>query len=787
MAHRADSRVSARTFAVTGLASSIAGPGYIRLLSAEPWIRRIVPALIVLFILVVGAAGILQALGNREKVLTDARQDLVLITAAISHQIETALQARRDQDPAAGSGPARGGMIQSLISQLAPVQARIDGRRLYIVDRDGTVVAAEPLAPSVIGRPADGVFDIAILEPAPGAPRRPGPIFRDMTARDGTRLLAVASDVPALSGRVLLVQPETAALDVWESDTMLAITLFATTASVLLILGFAFHWQSTRAREADLIYAEVSTRFDTALLRGRCGLWDWDVARGTIYWSDSMHDLLGRVATGRLMSFADVNALMHPDDPGLFRIAVEVAEGQTATIDHEFRMRHADGHYVWLRARAELVQQAGHPGPHLIGIAVDVTEQKQLADARSVADRQLGDAIESTSEAFVLWDAEDRLVAWNSKFASIYGMPAALLARGAPGARIADVIATRVVRTRTQYDGPSAAGAQSFECELDDGRWLNVNERRTRDGGRVAVATDISALKTNEAELLENERRIWAMVQDLRTSQQTLEFQAQQLAELAEKYNDEKLRAEDASRAKSDFIARMSHDLRTPLNAIIGFAQIMNAGTFGPLGTDKYREYCDDIQKSGEALLEIVNDILQMSSIESGRLKLDPQVVAPGDLIEETIRAVRGEADRKLITIDTQIDPAVVLNADPRAMRQILHNLMSNAVKFTPDGGRIVARVRGHQHHARVVICDSGIGIPRDAIRRLCQPFEQAEGTFARRHGGSGLGLAIARSLTEMQGGAMRIRSAIGMGTTVVVQLPQAEPDITTGHGMTRH
>jgi two-component system cell cycle sensor histidine kinase PleC len=400
-----------------------------------------------------------------------------------------------------------------------------------------------------------------------------------------------------------------------------------------------------------------------------------------------MHALIGRPPAGRLMTFAEVNDLMHPDDVSLFRIAVDVAEGTLDIIDHEFRMRHTDGSYVWLRARAELVQAPGSPGPHLIGIAVDVTEQKELATARASADHRLRLAIESASEAIVLRDAQDRLVAWNAKFAATWRFPDGVLRPGADYRTLADHIATHTLRTETAWDGPSPAGARSYEIELVDGRWLKINERRTQEGGAVAVASDITAMKQHEAMLVDKERHLLATVADLQTSRQTLEYQAQQLADLAEKYADEKIRAEEASRAKSDFIALMSHELRTPLNAIIGFAQIMKAGTFGPLGAGKYHEYCDDIAESGETLLAIVNDILQMSSIETGRLQLDRKPIHLCTILDETVRAVAVEADRKHVSMQVQSTGHAPLIADPRAMRQILLNLMSNAVKFTPDGG----------------------------------------------------------------------------------------------------
>ena len=169
-------------------------------------------------------------------------------------------------------------------------------------------------------------------------------------------------------------------------------TLSATTGFVVLILGFAFHWQSTRAREGDLINDAVRGRIDTALNRGRCGLWDWDLSRGRIFWSQSMFTMLGLDSRSDLLTFGEVNALVKSDDIDLFAIADQLISGQIDHIDQSFRMQHTNGHWIWLRVRCELSQGAADAGLHLIGIAVDITEQKSLAEqdgrGRSAAARR---------------------------------------------------------------------------------------------------------------------------------------------------------------------------------------------------------------------------------------------------------------------------------------------------------------------------------------------------------------------------------------------------------------
>src|SRR5271170_1500477 len=220
----------------------------------------------------------------------------------------------------------------------------------------------------------------------------------------------------------------------------------------------------------------------------------------------------------------------------------------------------------------------------------------------------------------------------------------------------------------------------------------------------------------------------------------------------------------------------MSHELRTPLNAIIGFSEIMEAAMFGPLGAEKYTEYSRDIRESGEYLLDVINDILDMSKIEAGGIRLTPEVVALEPVLADCLRVVSTRAGEKHLQLNAEFDPDIHLNADRRALKQIGLNLLSNAVKFTPDGGAVTVRGRHRGGMVTIAIADNGIGIPKDALRKLGRPFEQVESQLTKRHQGSGLGLAIAKSLAELHGGTMRIRSALGVGTTVVVRLPLEAP-----------
>jgi two-component system cell cycle sensor histidine kinase PleC len=751
MARAGLASASAHPDSIKGLAQSIAKPAYRRLLNAEPLLRRAVPVLIIAFLATICVGALVQVLDHRAQTLNGEAASIEAVADFTAERLHLPVKRAKDaiEQP------------QQVLAAALPVWAVAPGRRFILTNAEGVVTAATPPTDATIGRRL-----IDLLGPTqPLTTFGAGAGVMEITLPDATRAIATVRMLNAPFGQFAVVQSRDAALAGWRSLTTLTTTLSATTGFVVLILGFAFHWQATRAREADLIYETVRSRIDTALNRGRCGLWDWDLARGRIFWSQSMFEILGLETKDDLLSFGDVNALVHPDDVRLYELAAELADATATTIDHAFRMRHAAGHWVWLRARCELVRQPGEPGLHLIGIAVDITEQKSLVEKTVAADMRLRDAIETIPEAFVLWDADNRLVLCNSNFQELHHLPDETIIVGASYESVVAAGSKPVVRNKIITTGPSIPGARTFEAQLEDGRWLHISERRTKDGGYVSVGTDITALKTHEEKLIDSEKRLMATVSDLRASQQ-------RSAELAEKYAQEKTRAEEANQAKSKFLANMSHELRTPLNAIIGFSEIMESGMFGPLGAEKYHEYCNDIRGSGQYLLEVINDILDMSKIEAGRIRLDFEDLSLDTLLNEAMRVVGTRAQDKQLQLAARISPELKLRADRRALKQIVLNLLSNAVKFTPAGGRITVRGRTTDHCVTLAIADTGIGIASDALTRLGRPFEQVESQLTKSHQGSGLGLAISKSLVELHGGRMRIRSALGKGTLVVVRLP---------------
>jgi two-component system cell cycle sensor histidine kinase PleC len=737
---------SVHSDSIKGLAQSVADPTYRRLLTAEPLLRRAVPVLIIAFLLTVGIGAVIQILEHRRQAFADGWNEIDRLADIVAERLSRLDAAHDPQRALARALPA------SLARHLSVLAS----------DADDMLVAAWPAQ----ALPARETLTAAL---GTISARRAGDVL-ELRAADGAIAYAALRDLPHPLGRLAIMQTQAEMLADWRTDAALTVTLFATTGFVLLILGFAFHWQATRAREADLIYDTVHSRIDTALNSGRCGLWDWDIGRERIYWSHSMFALLGLPPREGLLEPAAIEPLFHPDDEPLHAFARRCARLREDQIDHGFRMRHADGHWVWLRARCEIVYPPDEPAAHIVGIVVDTTEQKELAERTAQADMRLRDAIEAISEAFVVWDAENRLVLCNSKFQSLHGLPEHAVQPSAPYETVVAAGTRPVVRRSIPRDGSHEHG--TFEAQLDDGRWLQISERRTKDGGFVSVGTDITLLKRHEAKLVQSERQLLSTVNDLKAMHQELARQADALAQLAEKYNEEKIRAQQANHAKSEFLANMSHELRTPLNAIIGFSEIMQSGVFGPMG-EKYHEYCRDIGESGRYLLEVINDILDMSKIEAGRMELGFEEFELAGVIGEALRIIAPRAQDKRLDVTLDVEDRLVLWADRRGTKQILLNLLSNAVKFTPDGGAVRVGARACDDAVAITVADTGIGIPPNAIKHLGRPFEQVQSQFTKSHPGSGLGLALAKSLAELHGGGMSIDSTPGKGTAVLIALPR--------------
>jgi len=727
-----------------------------RLSNMEPFLKRSIPILIVAFLIVVAAARAVGMMSEQTR-LHEAMQQSVYLSA-------TGAAAVFSGNEALFSTGARVEAEKRLASFL-PQDRLSPGTFLLLVGEEGNDFAASAAGSAFVGRRLSDILpEVATLG---RSGRNSGVIETRIADEPYYGALRLAGQQ---GGLVLALAPQRQINTLWREDVALNVTLFAGISSILFVILYAYYNQVRRARDADETFLESNVRVETALSRGRCGLWDFDFANRRLYWSRSMYEMLGQPHSDNYIAFAEAARMMHPSDGNLNALARAVARGKARQVDQVFRMRHADGHYVWMRARAQVIRTASGR-VHMIGIAMDVTEQHRLAQRYAEADQRLADAIECTSEAFVLWDKNDRLVMCNAHYQQAYGLPDRVLVPGTERL-VVNAAAARPVIERRIADPDRSGYSQTAEVQLADERWLQINERRTRDGGMVSVGTDITLLKRNQERLRDSERRLMATINDLSTSRQTLERQKAELSVANANYQAEKERAEAANRAKSEFLANMSHELRTPLNAILGFSEMLLNQMFGPVGSPKYDEYAKDIHDSGKHLLNVINDILDMSKIEAGHMKLQRESVDLAPLIEESLRFTAIPAAHKNIEVAQRISNGLTVSADRRAIKQILLNILSNAVKFTNEGGNVAVRARKIDGAAVITIADTGIGIPKSALGKIGQPFEQVQSQYAKSKGGSGLGLAISRSLIRLHGGAMRIRSRENLGTVISLSIP---------------
>lgn len=735
------------------LASWLQKPHHAALRAVEVRIRNAILPLFCIYICTVAAVVWTISSASHEQSLAQAQTQLEMTNALAATRL-TGLGERSSQS------------AQAALDESISISLLSDGKAIYITDRSGTALAQAPVSAK---HPAAFSVMTNLFRQKIPMPGQSSVFVAEIGGLDSIVSMRALPNSPLLIYAIQPVRQATAATgDIVKNF----VTLLGGATGLALCFAVFVISQARRADMAEDICEQFYTRVDTALDSGRGGVWDWDIARGRIHWSRSLYRLLGIPERSGFLSVADMQALMHPDDENLFGLAEQFADDRANFFDQEFRLKTCNGEWLWMRATARIVYHENSRSPHLVGIAVDISENKRAAARQANSDAQVRDAVEQISEAFVLWDSQNKLVLSNSKFRELHGLKRDEAREGMSYHAVMSRSSTPAVAGIKEVIPIGIVEARTIETELADGRWLQINERRTHDGGFVSVGADITAIKRHEEELVDSQRRLTSMVNDLKRSRKTLEAQAQQLAELAEKYLEQKAEAESANQAKVQFLANMSHELRTPLNAIIGFSEIMCNGVFGELD-QRYQHYSADIRKSGQYLSGIIEDILEMSRIESGRRILQHSKIAVDEITTEAILRIEQDAAIKRITVDNEKLEGVEACVDNAAIQQALVHLLQNAVKFTPDGGHVAIRTRHAGDQVILYVEDNGIGIPRSALAQVTKPFEVAESHFNKTYKGSGLGMAIAKSLVEMHGGSMRVKSIVGSGTIVRIALPQ--------------
>ncbi len=366
---------------------------------------------------------------------------------------------------------------------------------------------------------------------------------------------------------------------------------------------------------------------------------------------------------------------------------------------------------------------------------------------RRNAERQLRQIVDSLQDGFVLYDADDRLVLWNDKWFELHKKSADIIV---VGARFEDLIRSNVARGLY----PEAVGREEVyiqECldrhrnpgepvvrRFAGDRWIIIREARTADRGTFTINIDVTDIKNAE-----------------HTAQEA------------------RLRAEAADNSKSEFLANMSHELRTPLNAIIGFASVMETRVSG-VGNEKYSKYTQYIGQSGRHLLALISDILDLSKVEAGAEELHEENIDVVAAAESAVGLVSDRAAKEGVRITMEPIAAIpALRADPRKLNQVLFNLLTNAIKFTGNGGSVGIALRCGPESGHVFeVSDTGIGIAVEHIPKVLSKFGQVDSPLTRRHEGSGLGLPLTKAIVELHGGALEIESEVDVGTRVTVRFP---------------
>ena len=492
------------------------------------------------------------------------------------------------------------------------------------------------------------------------------------------------------------------------------------------------------------------------------GLWRWNPENQLLTIGPEAGNLVGAIRHGE-MTLDEFTSMIADDDRRRVRDALENASpprqisaafqgaGRTAGKFFELIGAYSNGMFT--------------------GAILNVTDRIQAQHRSRRAEALARTALDAHPGPFAVWDSRKRLTHWNAAFAREFHLDKNVVQAGASY----DFVMAELSKF-VRVERPLGDDANAREMLLLSDVWIRLVDRRTATDGLITVGLDITNMKRQEAGLQKSERRLRSMVEEL----QRTKGQAQ---ELAEKYAEAKARAERAAQAKGSFLQNMSHELRTPLNHINGFAEMMASEIYGPLGNERYKEYTQDIVQAAKHLEEMINDILDMSKIEAGKMRLSPALIDPVDAVDGAVKLARRRcADREIALTFDPDDDLPDINGDHRAIKQMTFNLITNSIKFTDAGGEIRVTIVQQGPYVVIRVEDNGIGIAPEDIPRLAEPFEQVTTPEAKERNvrGTGLGLALTKSFAEMHGGYITIESTLGVGTTVSIFLPTIKSSVAS-------
>ncbi|MCH8862058.1 MAG: PAS domain S-box protein [Proteobacteria bacterium] len=463
-----------------------------------------------------------------------------------------------------------------------------------------------------------------------------------------------------------------------------------------------------------------------------------------IYLTRSLLKILGFSSEEDALKISSIFDFVHPGDRATVARHAEARQaGDDAPAEYELRLRNTDGIYTWMNCRAFPINWRGEPA--LAAGFFDISEKKAAERER----KRLEDL-----------------------FTSVFELCPMVISLS----RYSDGRYLQVNKAYTELLGRSAEEVIG-KTAMEIGLWKSGDERAlTLQGlevGKPILNQDLHVFHA-DGHLIVGEFCAARIISDDEDLVLVISWDVTEERRRQEELYASKEAAELADRTKTEFLANISHELRTPLNAVLGFAEAIRSEMFGPVGQPKYLEYADDIHKSGALLLEIINDILDLSKIEAGKMPLEEEELVVTEIVEQCVRLVRERATEAglVIKVITKKAPARIY-ADRTRIKQILINLLTNAVKFTSSGGTIRLRVRSGKNGGAVFsVSDTGVGMSKLEIETALTPFGQVGSAMTRSHEGTGLGLPLAASFTEMHGGELIIESARGQGTTVSVLLP---------------
>ena len=486
-------------------------------------------------------------------------------------------------------------------------------------------------------------------------------------------------------------------------------------------------------------------QFNLAERAARFGYWRAELSDGTAYWSPGMYRLLGIDPHDRPPDSAWLLDQLLPEDKATVEETIATAIKTRSPFSYRTRARDPNVAAQIVDTQGEVAIGEDGRVVAVIGVCYDVTSQVRAEESREKAQQMYRLMTEEASDIILMYDKEGGVLFASHALERVLERSVDEFEYG----KFLELVHPDDREEAAKVAILPAAGETNSACyrvrhAAGHYIWIEATTRSVYDAktGRfeslVVVARDATLRKEKEIE-------------------------AQAARE----------RAEAANKAKSRFLANMSHELRTPLNAVIGFTDLMRQGMFGSLGNPRYEEYATLIYDSGQLLLDLISDMLDMAKIEAGKLELNFERVDLTGTIEDSVRMLSDRADAEGVELGVNMPTTQIsLTADRRAVKQVLLNLLTNAIKFTPRGGRIDVDIGVENDRVTIAVRDTGIGIPAHELPRLGKPFEQVCGDPMLAKSGTGLGLALVRALVEKHGGQMRIESEEGVGTEVTVDFP---------------